>query len=267
VRNNQRIRAQRLRGWSLKVLLVSLAACLSTANGAEPTAYKVEMLIFVNRDGTMATGAEPAKPLTGIEDAIDLQSGERGKFHALPASELALATAKTILEQSGRYDVIEDIAWVQPGLGENTAKAVHIHGGVEYQRPSAAPAPVFDNADLYSGAQEPVKLQQLDGTVKVALGHYFHVYADLVLRKPMTMQPVGLNQQPQHASTLYQFRIQDQRQMRSGELYYLDHPLLGVLVQITPIAKKIEDQERATSGLTFQGGNRQSGNRQQSPGD
>jgi hypothetical protein len=246
------MRVQRLSAWSLEILLLSVAACLSAPTLAEAVAYKVEMLIFVHESGAMTAGSEPAEPLSNIEAAIDLGSGESENFHALPANELALATAESILERAGRYDVIQNIAWVQPGLAGNAAKAVHIHGGVEYQWPLAAPAQlgrVSANSNLYPHARGLKKLQQLDGTIEVALDRrYFHVYRHLVLRKPITIRTVHANQQPQRTRVLYQFRIKDEARMRIGELYYLDHPLLGILAQITPV-----DKEPGNTGLRING--------------
>ena len=41
----------------------------------------------------------------------------------------------------------------------------------------------------------------------------------------------GLRQQPLVDN---RYRMQARRRMRSGELHYIDHPLMGVLIKITP---------------------------------
>lgn len=208
-------------------------------SAADPLVYQVEMLIFTHEGGSMATGGGPAQPLTGIQDAIELaDNGEGQSFERLPTTELVLATAKSILDQSGDYEIVEHVAWRQPGLDENAARAVRIHGGADYHRSTAAaalPGQGYESPDFYGETSGPVTLEQLDGTVKITLSQYLHVYTDLVLRKPVVTQTVTAGAEAQPINALYQFPIAQHRRMRSKELHYLDHPLLGILVQITPI--------------------------------
>jgi hypothetical protein len=149
------------------------------------------------------------------------------------------------LQQSGRYEVIQQIAWRQPGLDETAAKPIRIHGGPEYRTATGAPAALgqdYESPTLYGDIRAPVTLEQLDGTVKVVLSQYLHVYTDLMLRKPVTTQALGEDQRLRSVNALYQFRIQDHRRMRSKELHYIDHPLLGILVWITPVEEKPKTQ-------------------------
>ncbi len=67
---------------------------------------------------------------------------------------------------------------------------------------------------------EPIRLRssstgKLEGTVKVSLGRYLHVDLDLLLD--------------------HRYRFQAHRRMRSGEIHYIDHPLMGALVLISPV--------------------------------
>ena len=52
-------------------------------------------------------------------------------------------------------------------------------------------------------------------------GRYLHLDTDLVLRDAVSAQP---------------YRIRLHRRLRSEELHHLDHPAIGVLVRIDPIA-------------------------------
>jgi hypothetical protein len=231
---------------SLQLLFwLTLAAFHSTASGAEPSAYQVEMIIFAHENAPQITSGVPAQTLPSTGDAEQLAGDPQGKyFHALPSSELSLATAESILQNSSSYEVIEHVAWRQPGLGENAAKAVHIQGGPEYRTSPVAPQG-YESSTLYADAPVAQSLKQLDGTVKVVLGQYLHLYTDLVLRRPVTTETLDDNQQSLRTNALYQFSIQKHRRMRSKELHYLDHPLLGILVQITPVEEKVTRRESA----------------------
>jgi hypothetical protein len=105
-------------------------------------------------------------------------------------------------------------------------------------------------------------LHELEGEIKIVLSRYLHVYTDLLLLKPVTLTPVEAAQKTRGVSpgggrnpltgyrvdwapqqtgisgteqNLYGFNIKTHRRMRSGELHHLDHPLLGVLIQVKPV--------------------------------
>jgi hypothetical protein len=111
-------------------------------------------------------------------------------------------------------------------------------------------------------------LYELEGEVKIVLSRYLHIYTNLLLLKPVTLTPVEPAAQEGSGTaaagsdnpgivysiawadtttpdlavknenaieTLHGFNIKAHRRMRSGELHHLDHPLLGILVQIKPV--------------------------------
>ena len=57
---------------------------------------------------------------------------------------------------------------------------------------------------------------RLNGLVRVTRGRFLHLETDLVLNDANSSTP---------------YRIQLRRRMRSGELHYVDHPKLGILIQ------------------------------------
>ena len=60
----------------------------------------------------------------------------------------------------------------------------------------------------------------LFGTVTLKRRRYLHAEVDLWFER---------------GETLEQFRMQQSRRMRSGELHYLDHPRLGVIIIARPV--------------------------------
>ncbi len=238
----KRMRRNRKAWWLFYAPLLSMWLC---AANAEPIAYNVELLVFSHLDVQIAGGA-PAKPIALPSGTLELSDTRAGDdFHALEADAFKLSAAASILAGSAGYHVIEHVAWQQPGWTEGAARPLHIHGGATYRSanasallPDATPNDAQSNiAYPYAERQMSVSLKELDGTVKVALGRYLHVYTDLVYREQVSAshaaQPGKHERQP--ASALYQYRVQNQRRMRSRELHYLDHPLVGVLVRITPV--------------------------------
>ena len=177
-----------------------------------------------------------------LDDTIQLLSDTHDDepFRLLPTTESNLAFALPLLDQSSRYQVLQHIVWQQPGLDDTIAVPVRIHGGIDYseQFPERENPPqgVSENEST-AAPTAPRLLKQLDGTIKIVLRRYLHIYTDLIFRKPVTTEYEQSDGQTVQVTSLTNFRVRLHRRMRSRELHYLDHPLLGILVQITPIEK------------------------------
>ncbi len=61
---------------------------------------------------------------------------------------------------------------------------------------------------------------EIQGTVKVSLARFLHLDLNLVLRDGDQ-----------------KYQLQQSRRMRSNELHYIDHPMFGVIVIITPVTQ------------------------------
>ncbi|MCH8537328.1 MAG: peptidoglycan binding protein CsiV [Alkalimonas sp.] len=78
-------------------------------------------------------------------------------------------------------------------------------------------------------------LWQLDGFVRVHLDHYLFVNTDFILR------------QPAEEGAILQHRIQFSRRVISGEIHYIDHPRLGMVVQIRRFQPPLIESDRSNS--------------------
>ena len=68
----------------------------------------------------------------------------------------------------------------------------------------------------------------MHGTVKISLERYLHVDVDLLYRRVVAGDSSATDAVPTR------FRLTAAHRMRSGDLHYIDHPLFGVLILITP---------------------------------
>jgi hypothetical protein len=101
--------------------------------------------------------------------------------------------------------------WVQPGLPEDQAKP-------------------FDLTLL--GVANP------RGSVRVYLSRFLHVnldisYQDDTAAAATAAEPPG--NELREIALPPRYRLTTERQTRSGELHYFDHPAFGVLVKVTPV--------------------------------
>ncbi|MGE0623285.1 MAG: CsiV family protein [Pseudomonadales bacterium] len=142
-----------------------------------------------------------------------------------PVDDFLLAREAGRIARSGTGRVLFHGRWLQNVPERETPDPILIHGGEQL----TVPWPV----------------SELVGAVGVTLGRYLHFRAELYLHGPgFGLLPTGAAMNPDGTAEL-QVRplpgprymvLSESRRMRSGELHYLDHPKLGVLVRIDPVA-------------------------------
>ena len=140
----------------------------------------------------------------------------------------ALSKHVSRLNQSARYNVLLHQSWQQAGLSSSDAISIQINTtDLENTEKDIVPnyqASSMDNQNLQSSLQ---------GTLKLVLGRYLHIHTDLLYKRFNNSTEItpALN----NTKLFSEFEIKSQRRMRSKELHYIDHPLLGILVLVTPI--------------------------------
>jgi len=148
-------------------------------------------------------------------------------------------------------------------------QALSADGGAPEVIPPVDEAPPLAGVGLQPGSdasgedtflEQPLEItppiHTLSGIINIGVGRYLHVGVDLLLYKPqlqnMDMEMGGETPPAADLSTPLPplaaetpskeeavqlpkfFRIQGNLRMRSGEVHYLDHPLMGMLILFTP---------------------------------
>ena len=214
--------------WPLAVALLGL----SPIGEAQTTWYTIEIIVFqhLSNDGlyTEHWPADPGRP--AIEDAITLtiDTGEGSAeafdpkaFHLLGSSEFQLGEAAGRLKRSGGYCPLLHVAWRQPGYTRSEARKVHIHTDLPNR---------FRDTDGLGISLNHV----IEGTLRLSRARYLHLEADLLHHRQVPLDT---------ATEGTMFRMQDSRRMRSKEVHYIDHPLVGLLVLVTPYEPLEEELE------------------------
>ena len=75
------------------------------------------------------------------------------------------------------------------------------------------------------------------GNIGLSLGRYLHFAVDLRYQVPAgAWRPLPASAQAMAVDPdVGYIHFRESRRMRSGELHYLDHPKLGVIVRVDPI--------------------------------
>lgn len=161
----------------------------------------------------------------------------------------AVADFEAALE-SGSYRWMESDTFTLTGpanrLARTSGHQIVLHGRWLQPVPSRdAPEPLLVRA----GSRDPRGAYPLEGAFDVTLGRYLHFGARLYYREPLLGQtpldparppdglpgPIGLGLTAEHFTESGVLQMAESRRLRSGELHYLDHPKLGILVRIDPV--------------------------------
>ena len=188
-------------------------------------------------------------------------SARRHAFRTLPATELGLTAAANRLDRSSAYRVLLHVGWRQPGFPYDDAPAVHLgtqRGLVSDDRFAAAPGESVDGtvrvwrrrflhveADLAFGeivawlrreaaAAGPAPPRIESGATPEA-GPGPRVRAEEARAPRDATQAAGEDGEPQAVRDVRPLRVARltrSLRLRAGRLYYIDHPLFGVLLNV-----------------------------------
>ncbi len=263
-RQSPGLSAALLKGCSLLCLLLLAGGAVAS----EPAPhYRIETLIFaVLRGGDEGEYWQPGGNLyfpanMMYLEATDSASQNLGSDEAppedarlpsrdlitpisLPTTAAHLADVREKLEAQGGFRILFHELWEQPVYDEDAAPYLLVRGGREYG-----------------------KHRELEGVLQLSINRYLHLKADLRLSAyrrgrrrggpwPLPAVPPqpdagtdfpagkirqvvqvleGLWQESRTELTVERtVRLHQRRRMRSGELHYLDHPMLGMLVLVRP---------------------------------
>ena len=190
--------------------------------------YQVEMIIFAraenNPQEAWPKDIKLAYPNNLV--AIKSSSNDSDGFNVLEPGERKLNSQAAAIVKNGSYTLLFHQAWKQMIYGRKTNIA--ISGG-----------------KTFNGHQE------LEGSIALSVGQYLKIQSNLWLTQ---FVPAGTNltetwpELPMlpNTSAAEADKAQDylikrivkmsqERSMRSNEVHYIDHPLLGVIIKIIPV--------------------------------
>lgn len=216
--------------------------------------YQVEVIVFqhvnVQTDGEFwdenpglpdREGSIQLIEAGGAEAAVPANSGEpeRVPYQALPDSRYRLDGIEQVLGLSREYRPVLHVAWQQPGTGSERSRAVHLERLKIEQPVHNAPVPAPSEPGV-AGPVYVVPESLLEGTLRLRVSRFLHVDVDMAffpetVPAPPVVQPSagaegGVPQPNQSADYV---RLRQSRKILLNELHYFDHPLFGIIVQVS----------------------------------
>lgn len=237
-----------------RILAVVLLAVFSLIGQAQETRYyDVEIILFENLDPAARTSenwptsVELEPPETTIEigqpwpGPIPGEYAPALSFKPLRAPEYRLNEQASKIEESESRRILLHTGWRQPGMPRDTALTVHFKRNIP-GLPAGLIATTPEGEEIDTGASAgrwlPPEVGELEVLIKVILARYLHVEADVVFRPRLLEDNLeiinpGISTDAEQGLVVYRLR-QTRRRMRSRELHYLDNPVIGMLILITP---------------------------------
>ncbi|ASJ75016.1 CsiV family protein [Granulosicoccus antarcticus] len=186
--------------------------------------YQIEVVLFENVDGRDLTAGGLYFPKLGRSLRLGTEDAVAAGFIPLEQN-LSLAENAKSIAASRRYRLIRHLSWRQPGLAVDDAIPVRISLGETI--PLYLPGSISEyqdfipaSADTSPERERKINTSTVNGSIKVHLGRFLHMDAQLVFTDIETQQS---------------FRLSQSRKMRSRELHYIDNPRFGILTRILPI--------------------------------
>ncbi|WP_024327393.1 CsiV family protein [Thioalkalivibrio sp. AKL19] len=207
-------------------LLAGLAA-LPVAGAAGPVLaqagreYRIELVIFEHRtDESRRLQMELAAP----REAVFGESELDGRIYRSSRRGFELQRVVRRVEDSGAGRIIARLAWDQTGRDHASApwlrvqqgRRLGVHDPIGAER-GLSPRPLMEDRE---------ERFELEGRLRVWVGRFLHLETDLIYHVD---EPT--DDQPPRAIT-----VRGSQRMNSGEdLFYLDHPVIGMIARVTRI--------------------------------
>ena len=185
-------------------------------------------------------------------------------YWSLPANERSLNDQAQRLARNNKYQVLFHQAWRQPIGSRKQATSILIHGGQHYGAHQELEGSINLSVATYLKlstnlwfSQFQVNLEQDSGWPDIPLRPDYQAAETGLASLNSELEPTsnlalageagvdrgvtwGAAAEQEEVANPYVPRqiilMQQERDMRSGEVHYLDHPLLGVIVKVTPFS-------------------------------
>lgn len=215
--------------------------------------------------------SQPEISLDGTGSFSDTSFRSRKGVQMLPYSSYKLNGEVAKLKKHAGFEVLMHKAWRQGDRGRLSAPTFHIQAGKDFSNSfnrDGSMKGASQGTQVIDGVVEtsiPKALYELDGKLQIYVEHYLYADVEMDLKSPSVREVVlqdpltidltteevegntsiaetndvveaGLMEQVsptiEKQEFLKSYRFDQKRRMRSTETHYLDHPLMGVIIQV-----------------------------------
>ncbi len=214
----------------LTLLLLTLTASHTIAEEINTTPdlkeYDVEIIIFEDAHARYLSSQSWGQAIQHTdENNIDKNTDKeinQNPANYQPIKPFILKNQYKRISTSSEYNVLFYSAWRQPGLAKDQAFEIDINDLINTHSSKTA--------------------NTISGKFKLVLARYLHIYNELEYQREVLTTIENTQEKTDIKDEIYP--LKSHRRMRSKELHYIDHPLVGMLIQINPVAKAKQEKEK-----------------------
>ncbi len=249
--------------------LIPVLLCLFSFESLATRQFDIEVILFKRAvDPDVVNEAWPnLNPEINMDKAQSFRNSEymeRKGAVLLPKSSYELGAQYDALKKHAAFTPLLHVAWRQGDQGSHRAPVFHLFAGKDYSdefdETGKARSKDQGVANLGGGITEETSYKpnyELNGKLQVYVQHYLFADITLDLKKPsirnvifeeknleLELEQVDKNDNIQIGNLesispniqvekfLKSYRMDQKRRMRSSETHYLDHPLMGIVIQV-----------------------------------
>lgn len=182
-----------------------------------------------------------------LPEGVDLDAS----YKELNSNLFQLTSEVEKLSESKSHRVIFHTAWRQPGLDKELSLPIHFIREIPATPVIEDVKTLEQNPEQTTPANKKTTPSILEGILRVTLARYLHLEAELTFQDKLpevikTDNPFSVLDNENQRETIKKQGVihlkQERRRIRSNETHYLDHPVLGIVVRITPYEKPEEEK-------------------------
>ncbi|ROS00304.1 peptidoglycan-binding protein CsiV [Sinobacterium caligoides] len=167
--------------------------------------------------------------------ALNQKDSTTKSYPYLSKAKHSLAAEGLALKRKGQYDVVFHEAWIMPFIDGETSPAVVFQQGMKHGKDSSIEGALNIQLNRFLDVSADVWLSEFDETSTASLADNTQQFSALypqqpgdefIVNHPLLPAPID----DALSSTIH---LDDNIKMRSNELHYIDHPMMGMLIKIT----------------------------------
>lgn len=188
------------------------------------TGYQFELIVFSHI--TPAAYHSEKWPLI---NAVTLDIDKAVAINPISPEAFLLKNEQLRLSNAPSYQTLLHLAWFEPLEQLEKSSTIQLYGGRLFDAQGNILDTVTDESATYSNEQN----WEMNGTITIDLARYFDLNFKLLFALPY-QQVKQLDRRSAIDERFSYALLEESRRTKSNELNYIDHPLYGILMRITP---------------------------------
>jgi len=233
----------------MRYLVLLLTSFYTITGLASEVGYEVEVIVFKNNNvayqntenwrllsKTSEVTEDDESSAVAKNTPVTIDNNKKPVIKMLGPDKFQLTDLASRIQVSSDYTLLYHNVWAQPGLDEQ--HAINFHTLIPY---SVDQQESSDKGQL-----------SIDTNFKLIMSRYLHFNVDMLI--PYTVETVAPEKLVEGTSAPGQetyVEFTDTRRMRSREIHYIDHPLIGIIIQAIPFKMNNGKGKTGASG-TYQ---------------